>query len=72
MCKDAICGDGLVWTGHEECDNGPKNNDAIYDGCTTQCKRGPHCDDMVVQDPEVVRQWRRERHRGVPAQQRAL
>jgi hypothetical protein len=51
LCKDAICGDGLVWTGHEECDNGPKNNDAIYDGCTTQCKRGPHCDDMV-QDPE--------------------
>lgn len=52
MCKEAACGDELIWTGHEECDNGDENNGAIYDGCTKDCKRGPHCGDMVVQDPE--------------------
>ena len=34
-------GDKLTWEGHEECDNGPNNNDTLYGGCTT-C-RGAIC-----------------------------
>ncbi len=50
MCKQAICGDGLVWAGYEVCDLGMGNNDQIYGGCTTQCKEGPYCGDGIVQD----------------------
>ncbi len=45
------CGDGVISAG-EECDNGSKNNDDLYDGCTTACKRGPHCGDGVVTHDE--------------------
>ena len=43
----ALCGDGIVSVG-EECDNGDKNNDDLYDGCTTHCTFGPHCGDGQV------------------------
>lgn len=51
-CKRAVCGDGLVWQGHEDCDLGPNNNDTVYNGCTTECKFGPSCGDGLVQGPE--------------------
>ena len=52
QCKLAVCGDGLVWTGHEACDHGPDNNDDLYGGCTTQCQFGARCGDGVLQSPE--------------------
>lgn len=51
-CKLPVCGDGLVWQGHENCDFGPNNNDTVYNGCTTECKVGPSCGDGLVQGPE--------------------
>ncbi len=48
-CESAYCGDGAVQDGVEECDDGPANDDAAYDGCTTQCTPGPRCGDGVVQ-----------------------
>jgi hypothetical protein len=51
-CQWAVCGDGLVWQGHENCDFGPNNNDDLYGGCTTQCQAGPACNDGVIQGPE--------------------
>jgi fibro-slime domain-containing protein len=41
------CGDGTQTPG-ESCDNGTMNGD-VYDGCTTQCTRGPRCGDSVRQ-----------------------
>ncbi len=51
-CKLAKCGDNLIWTGHESCDDGPNNNDALYGGCTTKCEFGPRCNDGKLQGPE--------------------
>lgn len=51
-CKLAKCGDHLVWTGQEACDDGPNNNDAVYGGCTTKCELGPRCNDGKLQGPE--------------------
>lgn len=51
-CKIAKCGDNLIWTGPEACDNGPNNNDAVYGGCTTKCQLGPRCNDGKLQGPE--------------------
>jgi hypothetical protein len=51
-CQPAVCGDGLVWQGHENCDLGPNNNDDLYGGCTTQCQAGPACNDGQIQGPE--------------------
>lgn len=44
------CGDSLQQSPFgEQCDNGPLNDDTLYDGCTKQCKLGPRCGDGVVQ-----------------------
>lgn len=51
-CQPAVCGDGLVWVGEEECDSAENNNDSQYNGCTTQCARGPHCGDGALQAGE--------------------
>lgn len=51
-CKLAKCGDKLIWTGQEACDDGPNNNDALYGGCTTKCELGPRCNDGKLQGPE--------------------
>ena len=51
-CKLAKCGDQLIWTGKESCDNGSENNDSVYGGCTTQCTYGPRCGDSKLQGPE--------------------
>ncbi|MBL9099870.1 MAG: hypothetical protein JNL82_02875 [Myxococcales bacterium] len=52
LCQDAVCGDGLVWADHEQCDRGPDNNDALYDACKTDCTWGPRCGDGLVHDGE--------------------
>jgi len=41
------CGDGII-NGTEQCDDGPKNRDDAYGGCTTQCTIGPYCGDSKV------------------------
>lgn len=51
-CEKAVCGDGLVWAGEEECDAGADNNDENYGGCTTQCTLAAGCGDGQVQGPE--------------------
>jgi fibro-slime domain-containing protein len=44
-CKAVpYCGDGTVQAG-ELCDNGAKNDDNAYDGCTSRCDWGPYCGD---------------------------
>jgi len=45
------CGDSVV-TGTEECDEGSANSDALYGGCTTECKFGPFCGDGIVNGSE--------------------
>ncbi len=47
----AVCGDGVQTPG-EACDDGTKNNDTSYGGCTKLCKRGPRCGDGKQQMPE--------------------
>jgi cysteine-rich repeat protein len=46
------CGDAVV-NGNfdEQCDLGTDMNTGAYNGCTADCKQGPHCGDFV-QDPE--------------------
>jgi fibro-slime domain-containing protein len=50
VCRE-VCGNG-VQTPSESCDDGPANADGAYGGCTTQCRRGPHCGDGTVQSPQ--------------------
>lgn len=50
-CSSARCGDGLVWAGHEECDDGSNNNDTLHGACTTACVWGARCNDGVVHPP---------------------
>lgn len=45
-CVEATCGDGIVWTGVEECDNGAANSDTEPDACRTDC-RTAYCGDGV-------------------------
>jgi hypothetical protein len=47
-CTRAVCGDGLVEAGVEQCDLGTGNGDA-YGGCLPTCTFGPRCGDMVLQ-----------------------
>lgn len=44
QCKAAVCGDGIVWKGHEECDDGNADDS---DACTSQCKQAV-CGDNIV------------------------
>jgi len=47
----AACGDGVI-NGDEQCDDGAKNSDTAYGGCTTQCTIGPYCGDGKVEGDE--------------------
>lgn len=49
-CKQAVCGDGLVWTGVETCDQGTENN-ADYSGCSPTCEPNATCGDSVIDVP---------------------
>lgn len=57
-CQLAVCGDGFVWTGVEECDDGPANHPNAPDaGCRDTCQR-PVCGDGALYigplGPELV------------------
>jgi cysteine-rich repeat protein len=47
-CRDAFCGDGIVWEGEEDCDDG---NDDDTDGCSSTCMEAS-CGDGIVQGGE--------------------
>ena len=47
-CTLNICGDGKVYNGVEQCDDGNNNN---TDACTNGCKL-PTCGDMIISPPE--------------------
>ena len=46
-CQNATCGDGLVWFGNEECDQGQANSEAPDAVCRTDCTL-QRCGDSVV------------------------
>lgn len=49
-CKrPGYCGDGVLQTGFEQCDDGNKNTaeSTAYGKCSTKCLVGPHCGDGV-------------------------
>jgi cysteine-rich repeat protein len=45
-CKKATCGDGMLWTGKEECDDGSNNSNTAANACRTSCKKA-YCGDGV-------------------------
>ncbi len=51
-CAAAACGDGLLWVGVEECDDGAGNDDASPDACRSSCVLAS-CGDGVVDGGEV-------------------
>lgn len=51
MCLDAVCGDGHIWDGNEECDDGADNSDTEPDACRTDCT-APRCGDGIVDSGE--------------------
>jgi len=50
-CTLAVCGDGELWIGVEQCDN-PEGNDGTYGGCTDNCTFAPFCGDGELQSSE--------------------
>jgi fibro-slime domain-containing protein len=46
------CGDGVLQSLYELCDNGTSNNDTTYNGCTTKCDWGPYCGDGIPNGTE--------------------
>jgi cysteine-rich repeat protein len=50
-CFAAVCGDGVVWAGVEECD-ARVNSDTLPNTCRTDC-RNPHCGDGVLDTGEA-------------------
>jgi cysteine-rich repeat protein len=51
-CQTAVCGDGFVHAGVEECDDGAANNGDGKDQCRASCKN-PTCGDGVVDTGEA-------------------
>jgi len=52
-CVPAACGDGYLWGGSEECDDGAFNSDADPDACRGDCTPQDICGD-VDQDGDVT------------------
>lgn len=48
-CQAAFCGDGLVWSGKENCDLGIDNNSSDYNSCDEDCRFTAHCGDGKLQ-----------------------
>ena len=46
-CRNNVCGDGVVFTGVEECDNGAANSDTAPNACRTTCLAAACGDDVV-------------------------
>ena len=50
-CKTPVCGDGIIWDGHEGCDD---INDGSYGNCNTDCvSLANHCGDGTITDGEI-------------------
>ena len=50
-CKTPVCGDGVVWDGHEACDG---VNDGSYGNCNADCLAlANHCGDGAITDSEI-------------------
>jgi fibro-slime domain-containing protein len=43
------CGDGVVASGDEQCDDGAANNTGDYGKCSPDCTLGPRCGDAIIQ-----------------------
>jgi fibro-slime domain-containing protein len=53
-CKlPGSCGDGVVQTGLEWCDDGAAKNTGGYDGCTSTCELGSFCGDGILDPAEL-------------------
>jgi len=50
-CRKATCGDGFVWLGDEECDDGAGNSDTEPNACRTDCREA-WCGDGVLDSGE--------------------
>jgi len=50
-CREAICGDGVVRGGYEDCDQGDGNSNVLPDACRTDCTL-PTCGDGVADTGE--------------------
>ncbi|MCA9693901.1 MAG: hypothetical protein KC636_30215, partial [Myxococcales bacterium] len=50
-CTAASCGDGVVWAGNEECDDGDQNADSA--ACTSQCVAAVCGDSLVWEGSEA-------------------
>ena len=50
-CTWAQCGDGFLWWGVEDCDDGANNSDTDADACRTTCEL-PDCGDTVIDSGE--------------------
>jgi fibro-slime domain-containing protein len=62
-CKlPASCGDGVVQSKFEECDDG--TNDGGYGECDRNCLLGPRCGDAMVQEGEQCDDGNRENNDG--------
>ncbi|MFP6625707.1 MAG: hypothetical protein VCA74_01405, partial [Deltaproteobacteria bacterium] len=51
LCQTATCGDGHLWTGAEQCDDGVANSDTAADACRSSCVL-PRCGDDVIDSGE--------------------
>ncbi|MFP6626263.1 MAG: hypothetical protein VCA74_04285, partial [Deltaproteobacteria bacterium] len=51
VCSIANCGDGHLWTGAEQCDDGDANSDTTADACRSSCAL-PRCGDDVIDSGE--------------------
>ena len=49
-----FCGDKVVQSAHELCDEGAANSDTTYNGCTTLCDFGPYCGDAHTDSPDEL------------------
>ncbi|MDC0721040.1 DUF4215 domain-containing protein [Nannocystis bainbridge] len=51
QCMSAVCGDGILWTGKEMCDDGASNG--MYGQCNGECNGlGERCGDGMRDGPE--------------------
>ena len=47
------CGDDVLQSTYELCDEGVDNNDTTYEGCTSLCEFGPFCGDGAINGAEL-------------------
>jgi hypothetical protein len=52
-CTLAFCGDGKLWIGVEDCDQGPGGNSGNYGGCTPDCTFSDFCGDGELHPSEI-------------------